>query len=367
MIAPSHLVVGQFAYFCAAVVAGHKPQAAEALVAAAAALLPDLDKRDGIVGRWFPWISGPIEHWVGHRTATHSLLASVLVGLLAWPLPDGYGIALTAGFASHALADMMTPAGVAWLWPARVRCVLPGNEKYRMEAMGLGELWFVVIIAVLTIPVASIAQHGAGPLGTVRDMMGWFTDARTYYDAHKSEADWWLDVSGQDNRAFRPVGGRYRIIGPWQNGGLLLDTPSGVVSICREGKCDWYAERAVLAPGAAEQTTTRLLKAKVTSTAALRDALAQLEEAGRIYMVGTLKARVPAAPPTVTATAADSAHEVITLTYARPEDIRSWPATAILDLDLIVQVRHAPGAAVPTIVLAEEEAGLSEFITRHLP
>jgi hypothetical protein len=27
-----------------------------------------------------------------------------------------------------------------------------------------------------------------GPLGTVRDMMGWFTDARTHYDAHKSKS-----------------------------------------------------------------------------------------------------------------------------------------------------------------------------------
>lgn len=367
MIAPSHLVFGQFAYFCAAVVAGQKPQAVEALVAAAAALLPDLDKRDGIVGRWFPWISGPLEHWVGHRTATHSLLASVAVGLLSWPLPEGYGIALTAGFASHAIADMMTPAGVAWLWPVRVRCVLPGNEKYRMDAMGLGELWFVLLITVLTIPAAAIAQHGAGPLGTVRDMMGWFTDARTYYDAHKSEADWWLDMSGQDNRAFRPVSGKYRIIGPWQIGGLLLETPSGVVSICREGKCDWYAERAVLVPGVREQTTPRILKAKVTSTAALRDVMSRLEESGRVYLVGTLKARVPQVPPTVTATAADSVHEVITLTYARLEDIQNWPATSILNLDLIVQVRHAPGVHVPDVVLSEEKMDLSGLITRHLP
>lgn len=40
---------------------------------------------------------------------------------------------------------------------------------------------------MLTIPVAGVAQHGAGPLGTMRDMMGWFSDARTHYDAHKSD------------------------------------------------------------------------------------------------------------------------------------------------------------------------------------
>lgn len=365
MIAPSHLVVGQFAYFCAAVIAAHKPHVAEALFAAAAALLPDIDKRDGMVGRWVPWLSGPIEYLVGHRTATHSLLATVAVALLAWPLPEGYWLALVAGFASHPLADMMTPAGVGWLWPSRVRCVLPGNEKYRMVAMGLGELWFVIVIAVFTIPAAAVAQHGAGPLGTVRDMMGWFTDARTYYDAHKSEADWSLDVTGQDNRAFRPLKGRFRVIGPWQDKGLLLDTPAGPVTICREGTCDWYAERAVLVRGADEQTTTRVFKSKTSSTGALLDALSTLEQTGQVYLVGRLRAHVPASPPTVTV-AGDNVR-MVTLTYARPDDLRTWTATAVFDVDLIVQVRHSPGAAVPPVALKEEEAGLSGMLSRHLP
>lgn len=365
MIAPSHIVVGQFAYFCASVLAAHKPHVAEALIAAAAALLPDLDKRDGMVGRWVPWLSGPIEYLVGHRTATHSLLATIAVALLAWPLPEGFWLAVVAGFASHPIADMMTPAGVAWLWPSRVRCVLPGNEKYRMPPMSLGELWFVIVIAVLTIPVAAVAQHGAGPLGTVRDMMGWFTDARTHYDAHKSEADWWLNVTGQDNRAFRPVQGRYRIIGPWQDKGLLIDTPSGPVTICREGTCDWYAERAVLVRGTDEQTTTRAFKAKATSTGALLDALSTLEQAGQVYLVGRLRAHVPASPPTVTITGDNL--RTVTLNYARPEDLRAWPATAVFDVDLIVQVRHAPGTVVPDVSVTVTDVDLSTLLRGHLP
>jgi inner membrane protein len=365
VIAPSHIVVGQFAYFLAAAVAGHKPHVAEALIAATAALLPDLDKRDGMVGRWLPWISGPIEYWVGHRTATHSLLATTLIALVAWPLPEGYSLALIAGFASHPIADMMTPAGVAWFWPSRVRCVLPGNEKYRMAPMSLGELWFVIVIAVLTIPVAAVAQHGAGPLGTVRDMLGWFTDARTNYDAHKSEADWWLDVAGQDNHAFKPVQGKYRVIGPWQNGGLILETTAGPVTVCREGACDWYAERAVLVRGADEQTTTLLFKSKTTSTGALLDALSMLEPTGKVYLVGRLRAHVTASPPAVTVTGDNI--QLVTLTYARPVDLHGWPSTAVYDVELIVQVRHSPGVAVPLVELREEEAGLSGKLSRHLP
>ncbi len=365
MIAPSHIVVGQFAYFCAAAVAGHKPHLAEALIAAASALLPDLDKRDGMVGRWFPWISGPVEYWVGHRTATHSLLATVLIALVTWPLPDGFRIAIVAGFASHPIADMMTPAGVAWFWPSRVRCVLPGNEKYRMPPMSFGELWFVIILAVLTIPVAEVAQHGAGPLGTVRDMLGWFTDARTHYDAHKSEADWWLDVAGQDNHAFRPVQGKYRVIGPWQNGGLILVTPDGPVTVCREGTCDWYAERAVLVRGVDEQTTIRILKAKATTTEALLAALATLERVGQVYLVGRLRARILQAPPTITATGTE--RETVTLTYASPSALRNWPATGVFDLDVTVQVRHVPGVVVPDVILTASDGELAAELRRHLP
>ncbi len=365
MIAPSHIVVGQFAYFCAAAVAGHKSHLAEALIAAVSALLPDLDKRDGMVGRWLPWLSGPIEYWFGHRTATHSLFATVLITFVTWPLPEGYRLALVAGFASHPIADMMTPAGVAWLWPSRVRCVLPGNEKYRMPPMSFGELWFVIILAVLTIPVAAVAQHGAGPLGTVRDMLGWFTDARTHYDAHKSEADWWLDVTGQDNRAFKPVQGKYRVIGPWQNGGLILVTPDGPVTVCREGTCDWYAERAVLVRGADEQTTIRTLKAKAITTEALLAALTPLEQVGQVYLIGRLRARVPPAPPTITATGTE--REVVTLTYAIPSALRHWPATDIFDLDVTVQVRHTPGAVVPDVSIAASDGELSTLLRGHLP
>jgi len=338
---------------------------AEALIAVAAALLPDFDKRDGMVGRWLPWLSGPIEYWVGHRTATHSLLTTVLLALVAWPLPEGFRIAIVAGFASHPIADMMTPAGVAWFWPSRVRCVLPGNEKYRMPPMSLGELWFVIILAVLTIPVAAVAQHGAGPLGTVRDMLGWFTDARTHYDAHKSEADWWLDVAGQDNRAFKPVLGKYRVIGPWQSGGLIVETLAGPVTVCREGACDWYAERAVLVRGVDEQTTARTLKAKVTTTEALLAALAPLERVEQVYLVGRLRARVPPAPPTVTA--AGTVHEAVTLTYASPSALRNWPPTGIFDLDVTVQVRHALGAVVPDVSIATSDGELSTLLRGHLP
>lgn len=53
---------------------------------AAAGLLPDLDRRHGIVGRLFPWLSELLDYLFGHRTQTHSLLACVVLALVLCPL-----------------------------------------------------------------------------------------------------------------------------------------------------------------------------------------------------------------------------------------------------------------------------------------
>jgi hypothetical protein len=155
------------------------------------------------------------------------------------------------------------------------------------------------------------------------------------------------------------------VIGPWQNGGLILVTPDGPVTVCREGTCDWYAERAVLARGVDEQTTIRTLKTKATTTEALLAALAPLERVGQVYLIGRLRARVPAAPPTVTVNGAE--RETVTLTYASPGALRHWPVTGIFDLDVTVQVRHAPGAIVPDVSIAASDGELSTFLRRYLP
>ena len=107
MLAPTHMVAGQAAFIAVSLAVGHAPSLLEGWLAAAAALLPDLDKRQGLVGRLFPWLSEPLEYRFGHRTLTHSLLVSVGLALLLWPiLPHGVWLALVAGYAAHPGADM---------------------------------------------------------------------------------------------------------------------------------------------------------------------------------------------------------------------------------------------------------------------
>lgn len=364
MLAPTHVIGGQFAYLSAAWWVGHEPALAEALVAGAAALAPDLDSRSGVVGRWVPWLSGAIEHWVGHRTATHSVLALVAVIALSWQLPAGFTMAVVAGFASHALLDMMTPGGVAWFWPARARCVLPGDARWRMEAMGKGELVFAVVLAVLTWPTLVAADRGVGLLGSVRDAIGDVAQARQHYDAHKSEAAWWLKVDGQDNRAYAPVEGRYRVIGPYRSDGLIVETPDGPRTVCRADACDWYAGRAVLERGEVERTTTRRISAESAATDDLLAALEPLREAGRVYLLGELRGESLRSDEPTVQVSGDRAR----LRFATPAQLEKQ-GEGLESVELTIQVRHQPGREVPEPgpLAVSESDGIDERLRRYLP
>jgi inner membrane protein len=52
------------------------------------------------------------------------------------------------------------------------RCVLPGNPRYRMEALGRGELWFVVVIGIFGVLMMPLAERAEGTTGLIRSAIG---------------------------------------------------------------------------------------------------------------------------------------------------------------------------------------------------
>lgn len=68
----------------------------------------------GLFVIWVPWLA--------HRGLTHTVWALLLWGAIGWGLEqqlrmDGITLVSVAGYASHLLADTLTPAGVRWLYP----------------------------------------------------------------------------------------------------------------------------------------------------------------------------------------------------------------------------------------------------------
>jgi inner membrane protein len=100
------------------------------LLGAVAALLPDIDERGSSVNRRLPLMGAVLGRTLHHRTVTHSILALAALTLAAHLLLRhvvlpwlGVG---AAGYASHLLCDMLTPAGIDLLWPLGGRIRLGG-------------------------------------------------------------------------------------------------------------------------------------------------------------------------------------------------------------------------------------------------
>lgn len=364
MLTPTHLVAAQSTYLVACVIVGHPPTAEESAVALLGGLIPDLDTRRSIIGRVLRLTSGALERHFAHRTATHALLPQTVAGVLAWwLLPGGFALALIAGWVSHSWCDMMTKSGVAWFWPARIRCVLPGNPDYRMEVMGGGELAFLLIailVGALTMPLAAT---GKGTTGLIRGALGDLTMARAEYDREKGTAAFSVKLTGRDNRTYEDVSGTYPIIGPWSSAGFILDTEHGPRSLCASSTCDWHASHAKLERGEPIETSSRAIKGATLAAATLREALQPLEAHGEVYLVGSLLLPgLKADPPTL-----EVANDTVRLVYARPARLEPWAGKTLREVDLTAQVRHVPGAEIPEIApLAASSAVIPPRLQRWL-
>lgn len=87
--------------------------------AAFGALLPDIDHPKSKLGRKIEPVSTIIMAAVGHRTFTHSLLFSSIVGIVSSMWDISLGVGVLVGMLSHILLDLLTPEtnGVAFLYP----------------------------------------------------------------------------------------------------------------------------------------------------------------------------------------------------------------------------------------------------------
>ena len=103
-------------------------------------LLPDIDHTKSLIGKTFYPLAKFIQRHYGHRTITHSLLALVVLTIIAnliqrtycpdTPITLVFGVAYT----SHLVLDMVTIQGIPLLYPfKRNPFVVPGNPNLRLE------------------------------------------------------------------------------------------------------------------------------------------------------------------------------------------------------------------------------------------
>ncbi len=335
MLTQTHLLAASSTYL-----AFGSGEAAGIFIAAGAALLPDLDTKQSIVGRLLPFVSGPIALHFGHRTITHSLLFQILVGYVAWLLlPRDYAIAIIAGLVSHAMIDMLTLSGVCWFWPSRIRCVLPGSAKYRFETGSWAELVFAIAMAVTSFGLVWLHQSTEGTAGVIRTAIGDIAVARNQYDEQKGQYAFSLRIQGKDNSNFSVIEDDLPVIAAWGASGFLVEKSGEAASVCKSEGCDIFPEHAVLVSHGSIQITTQELKIKRLSFNDLHAAMIELSEYGKVYVSGHGQGKIEPNTGTV-----KLAGDKTTLYYASVQDtqIRGYLKNA----SLVLQTRHAPGITV---------------------
>ena len=128
MMAGSHVAIGAAAWLIAAPRLGLPALEPLSLaLAVAGSLLPDIDHPQSWVGKRTKPLSTMIAAILGHRGATHSLLA--VIGCAWLLLHDGYSGAFVApvlvGYLSHLAGDLLTPRGLRLAWPFKGTWALP--------------------------------------------------------------------------------------------------------------------------------------------------------------------------------------------------------------------------------------------------
>jgi inner membrane protein len=169
MLAQTHCVFSVTLTAFALETADWKPLA----IAALASQLPDVDTSTSLAGRiLWPLARGLEKRWP-HRTVTHSLLATAILALFAWPLrwqQLSLWYALTLGYFGGWFSDAFTKSGVAAFYPlTSARLVIPANPRLRLATGSRAEYVVLSLLGLSFVWALHLNTSG----GLLRSLNQW--------------------------------------------------------------------------------------------------------------------------------------------------------------------------------------------------
>ncbi|MGD8474192.1 MAG: metal-dependent hydrolase [Anaerolineae bacterium] len=214
------------------------------------ALLPDLDRRDSLLGRLVPWISQRLENRLGYLEEWHTPAAAVLVAIVSVLLGLVFGMQtaylLPLGFVSHLLIDMLAPRGIMLLWPFSrrrygvLRGILrtPGSFAHYVLAGSL-----VLVAVILWLAIGLRPEPAPAPTPSYGQTL-----ERYYSMRGKTQVFAYLEGSWQISG--RPISGWFEILNAADDSYLLLDRYTReIFTAGRTADDNVYATRIVLRAG----------------------------------------------------------------------------------------------------------------------
>jgi endonuclease YncB( thermonuclease family) len=162
----THLIFAECCWFAISAVLDVHYDASAVLIVAATSVLPDADNPKSWLGHRLGRVSQDLYRLFGHRSFLHSslalLLCTVAFGLPLWWVTGqaALAVAISVGYGSHLLADMMTLGGVQLFWPSRAMAVLPGRDEYRVVSGSRSEHVFVAVALALALLFYPVSRAG---------------------------------------------------------------------------------------------------------------------------------------------------------------------------------------------------------------
>ncbi len=293
MTSSSHLASSALIYLIGCSVVESPPTIQGVVVTAAGSLLPDIDLPTSAIGRPFFPIASWINRKIGHRTLTHSLLGVLLFGSLAfvfvWALSawlegsaGSYARFLTLGFASHILVDTVNKTGVDLFWPARIRGVFFGNERYRIISAGRADYWFMTICLLANLGLYPLARDGFtfSLHQAFGDIYSVSTDFKQYGERNRI----WIDLEGVDAISNQKVKGRFEILAAVDNGAIVIEREGLKQVVSRTAPLHIFPTKAKIAIGEPTSISTR----EIQMAGRTLEELPRFRGATRVFYYGYL-------------------------------------------------------------------------------
>ena len=221
--------------------------------------LADVDTGYSHIGRLCLPLSRFLERRFGHRTITHSLLATGFIAVVAYllaffPLPPLFPSPiwpeawpwLPLFYVAHLALDMIIggSSGTPLLWPLNLRFYL-----VNIEASGSGERIMAVVLAIgCALPLA-VAPERLSPATWLHRQAGTLQFALQDYREWEPFYHVYADMVATERDSHRPVQGRYEIVGA-EGDTLLLSDGSNIFTAGQRDE-DLYIRRIVAVRGQA--------------------------------------------------------------------------------------------------------------------
>jgi inner membrane protein len=197
-------------------------------VAIAASQIPDIDTSTSSIGQ----ILWPVSRWIEkrypHRSITHSLIVTVVLGVISialwwrFAIDVKVAIALPLGHLVACFSDTFTKVGVQLFWPSPKQCVFGLNPKRRLTTGGPGEYW-VLVGACLAIAI-NVGLNNSGGLGQfTAESLGLRSGIIENYQQNAASKQVWAIAEGTFTADSGSADGKYLIISQAGNEFILMD------------------------------------------------------------------------------------------------------------------------------------------------